>query len=132
VEIDQKVIETLVSLIRRRYPNWSSFDDEAYVADERSVKLATIDKAIGPDGLLTEAALRDDLDGRAYESFIQRLIAIGKDVPLQFLAVPSASDLNVLYEPPGNRRRRRPRQAGPADSSSAPVWSSQMTPRPIP
>jgi hypothetical protein len=100
VEIDQKVIETLVSLVRRRYPDWGGFDDKQFVADERSYKLATIQKAIGPDGLLAEGALRSDLDGGAYESFIKRLITVGNNARLLFLAVPADSDLRILHEPP--------------------------------
>jgi 5-methylcytosine-specific restriction protein B len=97
--LDPQVVETLITAIRQRYPEWSGFADVAFERDERGYKLKTIELAVGENGLLLESALREDLDGRALKSFLERFIRVGKDINLMFLHIPSSSDLSTLYDP---------------------------------
>jgi len=96
--LDPQVVETLVTSIRQRYPEWSGFADAAFERDERGYKLKTIELAVGENGLLLESELRADLDGRALKSFLERFIRVGKDINMLFLHIPSNSDLWALYE----------------------------------
>ena len=69
--LDQHVVDTLVSLVRQTYPGWESFADERTVREERVYKVEAVEKAIGSDGLLLESGLREDLEGRAFNSLIR-------------------------------------------------------------
>jgi 5-methylcytosine-specific restriction protein B len=95
--LDRQVVDQLVALVRKAYPGWKSFGDERTVHDERRYKLEAVEKAVGPDGLLLEAALRQDIEGRALNSFIDRFDRIGQATNLLFRSVPLSGDLSALY-----------------------------------
>ena len=95
--LDQHVVDTLIYLARQAYPDWQSFADERTVREERGYKLDAVQKAIGPDGLLLESALRQDLEGRAFNSFYERFKKIGQATNLLYLSTPSTGDLSALH-----------------------------------
>jgi 5-methylcytosine-specific restriction protein B len=95
--LDSYVVDQLVALVREQFPDWAGFDHEGFRHDERDYKVAAVEKAIGPDGLLKEPALRDDLDGRAFNSFIERFDKIGHVTNLLYQSVPMSGDLSALY-----------------------------------
>jgi len=94
--LDQHVVDTLVSLVRQAYPDWQSFADVRTFEEERGYKLEAVQKAIGPDGLLLESALREDLEGRAFTSFYERFKKIAQATNMLYLSTPSTGDLNAL------------------------------------
>ena len=102
--LDQHIVDEVVALIRRRFPDWQGFGDPAFTKDECAYKSFTIEKAIGADGLLTEAALRADLEGSAHESFITRFQTIGTDNNLLYRSIPRESDLLILNDPPEDKQ----------------------------
>ena len=95
--LDPNVVDQLVALVREQFPDWAGFDHEGFRHDERDYKVAAVEKAIGPDGLLRESALREDLEGRAYVSFIERFDKIGHATNLLYQSVPMSGDLSALY-----------------------------------
>ena len=95
--LDQHVVDTLGSLVRQTYPDWESFADERTVMEERGYKVDAVEKAIGPDGLLLESALREDLEGRAFNSFYERFKKIAQATNLLYMSTPSTGDLNALH-----------------------------------
>ena len=96
--LDPNVVDTLVDLTRRTFPGWSGFGDPEFLIEERNYKVKTMELAVGSEGLLLEEALRADLEGQAFPSFLNRFIKVGKDSNLLFLHIPSSSDLLTLYD----------------------------------
>ena len=95
--LDQHVVDTLVCLVRQTYPGWESFADERTVREERGYKVEAVEKAIGSDGLLLESALREDLEGRAFNSFYERFKKIAQATNLLYMSTPNTGDLNTLH-----------------------------------
>jgi hypothetical protein len=92
--MDQKVVD-LISLVRRRYPDWDGFDHPPFTADEVEYKQATIAKA---SDLISEAELRRLIAEEKYEELIGRLDKLAQDNNLLWRRVPMASDANILYQ----------------------------------
>ena len=95
--LDPNVVDQLVALVREEFHDWAGFDNEAFCAEERNYKVEAVDKAIGSDGLLLEARLQEDLEGRAFQSFVERFDKIGHATNLLYQSVPMSGDLNALY-----------------------------------
>ena len=95
--LDPRIVDQLVALVREQFPDWAGFDHQGFRHDERDYKVTAVEKAIGPDGLLSESALLEDLDGHAFNSFIERFDKIGHATNLLYQSVPMSGDLNALY-----------------------------------
>ncbi|MGO8684205.1 MAG: McrB family protein [Thermoleophilia bacterium] len=95
---DQLIVDRLVTLVRQRFPDWHGFDNEAFRREERNYKVEVVEKAVGTDGLLRASVLREDLDGHAFTSFIDRFEKIGQAANLLFLDVPKTGDLSLLRQ----------------------------------
>ena len=96
--LDPNVVDKLLDLTRRTFPGWSGFTDPEFLVEERNYKVKTMELAVGSEGLLLEEALRADLEGQAFPSFLNRFIKVGKESNLLFLHIPSSSDLLTLYD----------------------------------
>ena len=94
--LDPHSVDRLVELMRAKYPGWVGFSDRLYAQDERDFKMDLVRRAIGPDGLLVESALRSDLEGRAFTSLVERFNAVASTHML-FHSAPMSGDLNALY-----------------------------------
>ena len=94
--LDRSVVDRLVELVCVVYPNWSGFADPRFLKEERDYKVAAVQKATGDDGLLTEAALRADLEGHALTSFADRFEKVAA-TNLLFHSVPLSGDMNALF-----------------------------------
>ena len=95
--LDPAKVQELVDLVSRDYPGWTGFEDEQFTKEERDYKLATRQKAVGPDGLLTNARLRSLIDGNGFEAIIKDLEMIGRDSNLLYNNMPMYGDMNILY-----------------------------------
>jgi len=95
--LDPHVVDQLVALVREQFPDWSGFDHEGFRREERDYKVAAVEKAIGAGGLLNESELREDLDGRAFNSFMDRFVKVGHATNLLYQSVPMSGDLSALY-----------------------------------
>ncbi len=87
-------VQELVEVLKRRYPNWTGFKDADFAKDEITYKRATIAMA---QKELSAAELKRLLDTGAFDEFISRLEAIGRDNNLLYQAVPTTGDLGILY-----------------------------------
>lgn len=94
------LVTELLALVRMRYPAWSGFAHEPFVADEISYKRHTAVKA---RDLLGRRALQDLLATAAYDDLLERLEKIGRDNNLLWTAQPSRGDLAILYAPNLNK-----------------------------
>src|SRR5688572_18454223 len=92
--MDQKVLD-LITLVRRRYPDWDGFDHPPFTADEIAYKQSTIAKA---GDLISESELRRLIAEEQYEELIGRLDKLAQDNNLLWRRVPMASDANILYQ----------------------------------
>lgn len=89
-------IDDLVELVRRRYPEWDSFEHPPFVATEITYKRETVDKA---QSLLSPAEVRQLLATWRYDELLNRLERLGKDNNLLWNRVPRQGDLAILYRP---------------------------------
>jgi len=83
-------------MLKRRYPNWTGFQDAEFAKDEITYKRDTITKA---QKELSADELKRLLDGGAFDEFVSRLETIGHDNNLLYQAVPTTGDLGILYHP---------------------------------
>ncbi len=93
--LEQSVIDDLVALVRRKYPDWNSFSDPSFVDDEVAYKQATVAKAAE---LLSEERLRSLLTEGRYDAITSAIEKVGKDNNLLYLVYPRSGDLNILYD----------------------------------
>ncbi|HEX8551329.1 MAG TPA: AAA family ATPase [Abditibacteriaceae bacterium] len=103
-QISSSQVRALVALVRGRYPQWRSFLDAGFVADEIDPKQATILRA---QELLSEGELQELLDqGRTsrkniaeerFDEFLRRLELVGQDNNLLWRRVPGQGDMGILY-----------------------------------
>lgn len=89
-------LDELITLLRRRYPDWTGFDHPRFVADEIEAKQATAAKA---HHLLNQAELERLLETVAYGEIISRLDTLGKDNNLLWRRAPKVGDMGILYQP---------------------------------
>ena len=94
--LSNEKIEEIVSLMQKRFPNWSGFSDPEFVKDEVEYKQGTITKA---RELLLEADLKQLINASGFDDFIERLRKIGNDNNLLWRQVPMAGDTGILYQP---------------------------------
>ena len=96
MNLKQEKVEEMLLLIRQSYPNWTSFADPDFMADEVNYKHATIAKA---RELLNKTELKHLITEHNFEEFVARLDKIGKDNNLLWRRMPSTGDLNILEHP---------------------------------
>ncbi len=89
-------IDSLIELMRRRYPGWQDFTHPPFVKDEIAYKQATINKAAE---LLNKSALDALIANGDFDEFVERVDKIARDNNLLWRNVPSAGDTAVLTHP---------------------------------
>ena len=89
-------IESLIELMRHRYPEWQDFTHPPFVKDEIAYKQATINKAVK---LLSKSALDALIANGEFDEFVERLDKIARDNNMLWRNVPSAGDTAVLTDP---------------------------------
>jgi len=89
-------IESLIELVRRRYPEWQDFTHPPFVKDEITSKQGAISKAAE---LLNKPALDTLMARGEFDEFMERLDKITRDNNLLWRNVPSAGDTAVLLHP---------------------------------
>ncbi|KAA3654806.1 MAG: hypothetical protein DWQ04_34080, partial [Chloroflexi bacterium] len=89
-------IESLVELIRRRYPEWQDFTHPQFVKDEIAYKQATISKAAE---LLSKSALNALIANGEFDECVERVDKIARDNNMLGRNVPSAGDTAVFTHP---------------------------------
>ena len=93
--IQQNAVDRLLFLVGTRYPDWSGFDDPRYLEEEVEYKEASIQLA---NELLAEEEIQHLIAAENFEEIIARLDTVGKENNLLWRNVPTAGDLNILYE----------------------------------
>ncbi len=91
---DQK--SQVIDLIRRKYPEWDSFEHRPFLRDEINTRRLTVKKATA---LLSESTLAHMLVTRETEAFIDRLERLGKATNLLERPGTEHGDLEILYVP---------------------------------
>ena len=89
-------IKRLLHLVRSKFPDWDSFSHPLFMKEEVNYKQATVRKATA---FLNETELRQLLENEDYDTFIERIEAIGTDNNLLYRSIPMQGDLNILYQP---------------------------------
>lgn len=93
--ITQAQLEQLLTLIRRRYPDWQNLHHPAFDADAIGDKQQAVDLMRTQLGRSTYEGL---LRARLYDEIVARLIKIAQATNLLALATPQAGDLRILYD----------------------------------
>ena len=93
-------VDDLVTLMRRRYPEWDGFDHGPFVADEITYKREAVAKA---QQLIGEAEVNRLLAHWRYDELIGRLETLGKETNLLWNRAPAKGDLAILYRPEMDR-----------------------------
>ena len=89
-------IDSLIDLLRRRYPEWQDFAHPPFVKDEIEYKQATIRKAAD---LLSKTELDSLIANGDFDEFVNRIDKIARDNNLLWRNVPSAGDTAVITHP---------------------------------
>ena len=94
ITTDQK--SQVIDLIRRKYPEWDSFEHRPFLRDEINTRRLTVKKATA---LLSESTLAHMLVTRETEAFVDRLERLGKATNLLDRPDTEHGDLEILYVP---------------------------------
>lgn len=95
ITLTQTQIDQLLTLIRRRYPNWQSVHDSSFVADEIDYKQQAVDLMRTQLGRhVYEGLLRNG----HYEEIANRLIKVAQATNLLYMSTPQSGDLRILYD----------------------------------
>lgn len=94
--VDAAKFNAIREILDTRFPGLSSFADPRFEREEISYKKRAIETA---QERLSRSALTELLHRKDYEGFIKALEEVGKKTNLLYLAVPTAGDLGVLYQP---------------------------------
>ena len=93
-EPEGKLVDRVVALVRRDYPDWNGFDHPRFGGDEIEYKHVAAAKV---RELLDEAALRELAEQERFDEVVERLKKAGQASNLLYLGVPSSGDLAVLH-----------------------------------
>jgi MoxR-like ATPase len=96
VTLDSRTIQKLIEMVRKRYPDWESFDDERFARDEIAPGREAAARAAESIGWSTLNALMLAGD---HDGIIARLEELGAATDLLFDATPRQSDLGILRHP---------------------------------
>jgi 5-methylcytosine-specific restriction protein B len=88
-------LDDLAWLINRQFPEWEGFRDTRFEKDEVAYKLNAASKA---RDRLNRDELERLIEAANYDEFISRLKMVGQSTNLLYLGVPSAGDLNILFD----------------------------------
>ncbi|MCZ2115269.1 MAG: DUF2461 family protein [Anaerolineae bacterium] len=94
-------ISELLELVRVRYPGWSDFNHEQFVADEIDYKR---EAAAFSREQLAKESLQALLDAGDTDGFIARLKAVANKTNLLYKGTPSTSDLAIINQPDADLR----------------------------
>jgi 5-methylcytosine-specific restriction protein B len=96
IQLTSELVEKLIDLVNIKYPDWEGFSDPRYIQDELSYKESAVDAA---QLWLKKEELQELLSNHQFEEFKDRIEKVGRSGKnLLYMAVPTAGDLNVLYE----------------------------------
>ena len=76
MSLEKSKVEELVTLVKKRFPNWAGFSDPEFEHDEVEYKQQTIEKA---KELLSQKELYRLMTDENYEEVMERISKIGKD-----------------------------------------------------
>lgn len=88
-------IDRLLTVVRKKYPDWTDFGHPAFRQDEIDYKRAAADTA---SQLLGKDEFEKLLDSGDFDELTRRVIAVARATNFLFLGVPSQGDLAVLYQ----------------------------------
>ena len=88
-------IETLVELVRQRYPEWDGFHHAPFVQDELTPKRSLQERFAQ---LLSKGVLQELLSQQAFAEIVRRVEKIGRSTSLLYNRTPKQGDLNILYQ----------------------------------
>jgi DNA polymerase III delta prime subunit len=106
VRWERSLVQELLALVRRRYPQWKDFTDPAFLRDEINPKQHAARCA---REMLSEGELQDLLDqgslsrgavsASCFDEFLRRCAAVGRESNLLWRKMPARGDLGILYHP---------------------------------
>ena len=94
--LEQRTIDRLESLLKRRFPDWTDFNTPGFVKDETQYKRKASATAIQ---VLAASEFRSLLDQGQVDVIEERLEAAARQINLLYQSVPSSGDLRILYHP---------------------------------
>lgn len=93
--IDQNKINELLSLCKKKFPDWDDFSHPGFTKEEVDYKRDSIKKA---KELISKEALYQLIKENNFDEFISRLKKIAKDNNLLWISIPRQGDLNILHQ----------------------------------
>ena len=102
--IDKSKIDELLSLLKKKFPDWDNFSHPGFIHEEVEYKHNSINKA---KELLSKDELTRLIKEKNFDEFISRLKKIGKDNNLLWFSVPMKGDLNILSQENLNKKMGR-------------------------
>lgn len=94
VVMEGEVVDRVVSLVQRLYPDWTGFDHPRFRDEEIDYKRAAAAQA---RELLAEDQLRSLLNDEQYDDLLDRLQKLARATNLLYQGTPSSGDLAVLH-----------------------------------
>lgn len=90
----EELVDHVLTLVRRAYPDWNGFDHPKFVQDEITYKREAAAQA---RDLMSEDQLHSLVEEDGFDEILQRLKKVGHATNLLYLGVPSSGDLAVLH-----------------------------------
>ncbi len=94
--ITPPLVERVVGLVRRRYPDWTGFEDTRFVKEEREYKQAAVRLL---RELLSEAEMRRLAAAGADREIAARVDRVAHATNLLYVSTPRTGDLFLLHDP---------------------------------
>jgi len=92
--MQESLVNQIVALIRKRYPDWNSFENPGFKEDEIVYKRAAAGRAAES---LQEDQVRKLLEKKRFDEILERIKKLCRSTNLLYLGVPRTGDLAALH-----------------------------------
>lgn len=94
VELTNEQVNEMLALVRKRFPDWNSFDHKHFQEEEIIYKRKAAELA---SKLLNETDLRKLITDGSYDEVISRLRKVAQATNFLHLSTPATGDLSILH-----------------------------------